>query len=856
MIPVKLAMRNFMCYHDNVPPIYFDGIHVACICGDNGNGKSALIDAMTWALWGQTRAKNDDDLIYSGQNEVEVEFDFAVGQDSYRIIRKHSRPKRRGRSGQTILEFQIATGDGFRSITDNSLRLTQRKIVDVLHMDYPTFINSAFLLQGHADEFTIKRPVERKEVLANILGFSFYDELEKQARDLARQQEIEKAQLESVINGIGDELAQKSAYKAELELAQGELTRIERDITGHESRLASLRQKRDFLENRRWQLTQLNESIAVTKRDMARWEEQARQHHTQIGEYEKLIARRSVIEEGYSQLSSTRKLNEELNRKLGLMVRLNERKSRLEKAIAQARAGLLTAHAVAQSKIGELEKKSQRLPQLRSGRQQIELQRNRLAELEQALQEKRRNSQEIRAKINYMESGKAQLEREIGEIDEKLNLLLSQGDARCPLCETELGREELKLIEAKYADEKASKSSTLKLNVAELALKKKGLELLDDEISRLEAKINQDKALIQSRAGVIDIEISEAEEAGSKLDDEVKRLAEIEQQLARNDFATGEQQALHVTETELAGLDYRAAQHEQARHRLDELEQYENPKRRLEEADRLISQEQEAVCRAEEAARELYGSLEVADKKRQELSGELDLLPQLVDELAQAETEHKTLLQRQKEAQEIIGSVKGKLNRLSELEVKRGEKERLLAQALKEEVIFKELAQAFGKRGIQALLIETALPEIEVEANKLLGRMTDNRMHVKIETQGETKKGDLIETLDIKISDELGTRNYEMFSGGEAFRINFAIRIALSKLLARRAGASLPTLIIDEGFGTQDTTGIEKVKEAINSIQDDFDKILVITHIEELKDAFPARINVIKTATGSTLSMS
>jgi exonuclease SbcC len=129
-------------------------------------------------------------------------------------------------------------------------------------------------------------------------------------------------------------------------------------------------------------------------------------------------------------------------------------------------------------------------------------------------------------------------------------------------------------------------------------------------------------------------------------------------------------------------------------------------------------------------------------------------------------------------------------------------------------------------------------------------------MHVKIETQRQTKRGDLLETLDINISDELGTRNYEMFSGGEAFRINFAIRIALSKLLARRAGAPLPTLVIDEGFGTQDSDGIEKLKEAINSIQDDFDKILVITHIEELRDAFPTRIDVIKTAEGSTLTVS
>jgi exonuclease SbcC len=62
-------------------------------------------------------------------------------------------------------------------------------------------------------------------------------------------------------------------------------------------------------------------------------------------------------------------------------------------------------------------------------------------------------------------------------------------------------------------------------------------------------------------------------------------------------------------------------------------------------------------------------------------------------------------------------------------------------------------------------------------------------------------------------------------------------------------------LIIDEGFGTLDNTGIEKIKEAINSIRNDFEKIIVITHIDELKDAFPSRINVTKTASGSVIEL-
>ena len=61
-------MRNFMPYRENVPTLDFTGIHLVSICGDNGNGKSAIIDAMTWALWGETRAKRDDDLIHQDAN--------------------------------------------------------------------------------------------------------------------------------------------------------------------------------------------------------------------------------------------------------------------------------------------------------------------------------------------------------------------------------------------------------------------------------------------------------------------------------------------------------------------------------------------------------------------------------------------------------------------------------------------------------------------------------------------------------------------------------------------------------------------------------------------------------------------
>ena len=168
---------------------------------------------------------------------------------------------------------------------------------------------------------------------------------------------------------------------------------------------------------------------------------------------------------------------------------------------------------------------------------------------------------------------------------------------------------------------------------------------------------------------------------------------------------------------------------------------------------------------------------------------------------------------------------------------------------------YSTIAAAAGKDGIQALLIEEVLPEIEYEANELLGRLTYNQSHIIIESLKDLKNGSTKETLDIFISDTLGIRPYEMFSGGEAFRIDFALRIAISKLVARRSGTSLQTLIIDEGFGSQDSDGLGLIMDALYAIQDDFEKIIIVSHLPIMKEQFPVHFCIEKTAQGSTVTV-
>ncbi|HET9588274.1 MAG TPA: SbcC/MukB-like Walker B domain-containing protein, partial [Anaerolineales bacterium] len=235
-------------------------------------------------------------------------------------------------------------------------------------------------------------------------------------------------------------------------------------------------------------------------------------------------------------------------------------------------------------------------------------------------------------------------------------------------------------------------------------------------------------------------------------------------------------------------------------------------------------------------------SLEAAEAQAPDLDG--------------AERELFRLREEENKVRSELGGAQQKVDVLATQRTRKANLEKECAELQRQIARHKTLERAFGKDGVPALLIEQSLPQIEMKANELLERLSDGQMGIRFITQTEykdKKRDDLRETLDIQISDSAGIRNYEMYSGGEAFRVNFAVRLALSEVLAQRKGARLQTLVIDEGFGSQDAHGRQRLVEAINLVKDDFAKILVITHLEELKDAFPTRIEVEKSERGSTV---
>ncbi len=851
MIPVRLQVRNFLCYRDNVPVLDFAGIHVACLSGANGHGKSALLDAITWALWGKARAPRDQDdqLIHQGQTDMEVEFDFLMDGQLYRVIRKRTS---RGR-GQSTLELQMDKDGKFVVLTEATLKATEERIKSILRMDYDTFINSAFLKQGRADAFTIKTPAERKQVLADILGLALYDRAEEIAKEQAGQAAQLIGQLTAEIQSLDADLQNLDSYRAEEKALVLETEALAQQLAEAEQRAREAEAVVSELGHKKRELDDLIGRRAQDERALREREQRREAVLKQVGALEALLRDEADIQAGYQRLVEAREREQTLASKGIRANELNAEATRLEGRIAQARQSLALELEHVQKQAADKEAEAAKAESLRAKRAQVVKELEALEEKERQREALHQSVQQARVETERLKAENEQLRKEMNDLKGKIDQL-GAAEATCPLCRSPLSEENRQRLIADMTAEGRAKKEQFTANQSRM-------QALDEERRRWEQEGAALDVALKNRGAKQreDAALSEALARAEAAAEEAKALrakaAEFQQRLAREEFAADERKRLAEVQAEIRALDYDPQTHAELRRVIQSLAEYEGKHASLQSARERIEGLRADVARYDEEIAQLRQALAQSADRKAELEAELKALPAAEAEARAKRAAVDALAERERRTRDHLAMARQKVAYCEELAVRREEKSKALGEARRDKALYDDLRLAFGKKGIQAMIIESVIPEIQDEANALLQRMTDGRMQVTMQTQRETKAGTTQETLEIHISDELGSRPYELFSGGEAFRVNFAIRIALSKLLARRAGAQLRTLIIDEGFGSQDASGRRKLVEAIQSVQEEFDKILVITHLEELQDVFPHRIHVEKTATGSTFSI-
>jgi len=856
MIPVRLTVKNFMSYGEEAVELDFSGIHVASLSGDNGNGKSALLDAMTYALWGKTRASGsqasgEDDLVRLGAEDMEVQLEFRIGEDGYRVTRKRNR---RTRSGDWQLHLRDESGD-WRPSGGSSMSETGRHLARLLRMEYETFLNSAYIQQGRADEFTRQKPNDRKRILGDILDLSRYDRLEEMARERRGECDLALKDIEGEIRHLESRAAEATAAAARLRAAE-EAERLALDERSAATAVVEeLSGRLAELESRAARAREIQVRADDEARTLAEAESRVLAVREHLARAARLLSESDSVRAESVRLAENRRTMEELQPSVDrLNVALRERAS-LHAAVDIARQELLR----------ELDRQAAALRRCEERRRQAGEIDARLADIapklahfEKAAPERdamRAEFERVAEQFTELASTSRRLKAEIGETEEVI-ALLGEPKPACPVCASDLsgGKQQAVLIKQRSRLDLLS-GRLHEVNRGGARLKKRR-DALQQQIETLEEQIRSEAALRAQRAELV----ATRERLCAENADYEQTAAQHEAtrcRLEAGDFGREERAHLACVEVEIAGLSEVSRRHGLAaaavrdlagrsvEARLAELQQAEHAHATLEDDLRRAVAERSA---REASLAALRTAAETAFAELGGLESTRESVRAAAAVLQRASAQVETALSQVARSRQTLEDCGRAAEMLAARQI---ERDRLA----KDKQAYTELAAAFSKRGIQAHVIDNALPEVQEEANRLLSRLTDNAMQITLSTLRQARAGSSqIETLDISITDDAGTRPYEMFSGGEAFRVNFAIRIALSRLLARRAGANLQTLILDEGFGTQDAKGRERLVEAIEAVKDEFSLILVISHIEELKDAFPTRIEVTRTAAGSQVT--
>jgi exonuclease SbcC len=856
MIPIHLSLAGFLSYRQRVE-IDFSSFNLACIAGPNGAGKSSLLDALTWALFGQAR-KRDDSVINAQSDAAEVSLVFFYENNTYRVQRTKVREK------AALLEFHIRqnAGEGaeplWKTLNERSLRETEAAIVRTLRMDYETFVNASFFLQGKADQFTQQRPGDRKRILSSILGLEIWETYRGRAAERRKQVEAEIARLDGGLAEIQAELAEEEDRRLRLLQLQGELERVARLRAVQEEALESVRKYTATLQEQRKLVEALRRQVDTAATRLADLQRRLAERQEEQAGYAALLEKAGQIEAAYQTWQADRRaledweavaarFREHEKRRQAPLDEINQQRARLSEQLK----GLQRQGAAVASARQELPHLESQLQAALQAQGMVETQLAERADLERELDAARQRQAQARAE-------NPRLKAEMDELKERIDQLSKTEGAVCPLCGGPLSPPERASLIDDLTAQGRDMGDRYRLNQTLLKDSDASVKGLERQI----ASLAQAETDLRAHNRAVDQFTNRREAIVLAIDEwdslQAQQLAEIEDQLSRETFAPTARRQLAEIDSELKGIGYDAASHDQVRQREASGRDTETGYRALEQARAALAP----------LGREIAELAEASTRDQQDLQQQAQEHTAAAASLAEAEAKAPDLLAAERELFQLkeqenglrleMGAARQKVLVLDDLKARRASLERSRQEQARLVGQYKQLERAFSKDGVPALLIEQALPEIEAKANEILDRLTNGNMAVRFITQAaykDKRRDDFKETLDIQISDGAGARDYEMFSGGEAFRVNFAIRLALSEVLAQRAGARLQTLVIDEGFGSQDAQGRQRLIEAINLVSGDFSKILVITHIDELKDAFPTRIEVDKTSQGSLVTI-
>ncbi len=764
------------------------------IIGRNGSGKSSIIEAISWALYGNQAARTGRDEIkatYAGAGEnCEVNLAFAVNGEKYRVVRRLV-----GRTGRP--EVQLYRGDASESVGVNE---TKQYVGQLLGLDWRGFLSSFLARQQELNALSDLQPSKRRDHIAGMLGIERLDKAIQHVkedsklnlarvqvldRQLADKELVEKdvAGLSEKLAGLGEPLAKKEAAFKRAQEAFARITEAYREAQEKE---AKWREGQVRLEAEQKSLTVQTERLGELNSEKAKLSEAQAERDRLAGSLEQL----PVVKQEVEQLSRRKAEAELMNQLLRQKKQYHTEIESLHKHLSQQET---ERQAIAE--------------QLRPIPENIErLTESARERLEKAREEYSRISAEIDAR-----------KREAVKLEGQMSSIAELGpESVCDRCLRPMG-DDLESIKSHLGQELDQlKQEVQTLAEKQATLRQSGIDL-KKEFEQLQS---QSKAAYELRLKVeaLDGRIAEQTKRATETTELLKQVVEQIDQKPAEEFDPARLEELAAKLAELEKVQQRCSQLDGSLGRLPEVEQGINDSRRK------IDEIKAAVQRLNSELEKLgFSEEEYASLKRSFTEGQ--------DEVDHKRDQHMTAV-REKELTEK--ELSDKLERLKSFD----RTARELEENRSAHYYGQKLGGLLGE--YRKDLIASIRPSLADLSSRLINDMTDGRYSLV----------DLDDKYNLQVMDAGEYFGVERFSGGEKDLANLCLRLAISLALTESAGLDRSFVILDEVFGSQDVQRKELILGALANLKSRFPQILLVTHVEDIKEGVEQLITVEPTGAG------
>lgn len=778
----RLRLVNFRQHADT--ELEF-GSGLTGIFGPNGSGKTTLLEAIAWAIYGAQAVRGDRDSIRrlgaKGRAGVEVELDFRLGAHEYRVTR--------GLSTATLRQGGQLVANSIKAVTD--------KLERALGMTHEEFFNTYFTGQKELAVMAALGKTERAAFLSRVLGYERLRDAQERVREVRNAVAAEVRGLEAGLADGAALAAGREAAAAALSAARGAAQAADAARRAAAEALAR--------EEPRW-----TEWVARRERTLSldgerRMAEQA------------VVAARQEFQRLDHELADALAAREQLRRlaiELEPAMRFKQEIAELERLQRAA-----AARQADEAQLAELNRAAEtlerRLAELGDVAGELARADAAARELAERLQAVERVAEDQRTAWvrdrQYAETKRTELLKQYEEVKEQRDQIVKLGpDGTCPTCKRPLGPEYAAVLGLLDAQLEVIKGDGTYFRQRLEQLAQLPAKLLDAEAAR--DRVLEESRRASARAGELRAQAEERQRAGGQATALRGRAAALERQLAarpagydagRHDAVRAELAKLEPIALEAAALEERARRAEAL---VPEAEQAE---RRLSTGERRVRALTDAV-RAE-------GFSDVAYR--------------------QAKDRYDRAVGALREAELAVVEARGALSRAEEdvREVQRREgeragRERQLAQLKGRQRLHSELDRAFSD--LRGELNARMRPEIAELASGFLADLTDGRYD------------ELELTEDYAVTVLEGGVPKPVISGGEEDIANLVLRLAISQMIAERAGQPLSLLVLDEIFGSLDEARRLHVVALLRRLADRFPQVILITHIEQVRDGLDRVIRV------------